>query len=183
MAIAGRVSPIPKGDYDTGTVYDVLDIVGHNGKPWICKKANTIGVEPSTDNDDYWMLLIDVDITNADTLGGNRAGYFVSKEEMMDAFETVQVTLPMLNWVGEQAPYTQTATVESIKATDVPMMFFIDDGTTEQETKNKNKSYGYISYFDTANGSITFTCKYNKPIEDVTVGLRGIFPVYTEETA
>lgn len=178
MAIAGKVMPLPRGDYMPEEVYNILDIVGHNEKPWMCKKNGTVGIEPSLSNPDYWMLLIDVDITNADTLDEHDSAYFLSKDELADAFETKQIVFRAASWVGEQAPYTQTIELAGIKASDEPVAFFVDDGDTEANSNAKKKACSFISYFDSADGSITATCKYKKPEVDFTVGLKGVFPKY-----
>lgn len=175
MAIAGKIMPRPMGDYESATVYGILDIVSHNNRPWICRKADTVGIEPTTDNAEYWMLMIDVDITNADTFDGHDSTYFVSKTELSEAFEEFQLVFKSIDWVGEQAPYTQTVTAANVKATDKPIPTFVDDGDTKENSKLKKKNYGFITYFDSANGSITATCKYDRPTVDFTVSFKGVF--------
>ena len=54
MAIAGRVAMIPKGDYDSATTYQILDVVRYNDAVYVAKKAST-GIPPT--NTDYWMLM------------------------------------------------------------------------------------------------------------------------------
>ena len=56
-AIAGRVAPIPKGEWDYSTEYSKLDVVKHNNKTFIAKKLST-GQEPIEDNE-YWMVIVD----------------------------------------------------------------------------------------------------------------------------
>ena len=56
MAIAGRVAPIPKGEWNSSTEYSKLDIVSHNNKTFIAKKLST-GQEPIEDNE-YWMVIV-----------------------------------------------------------------------------------------------------------------------------
>lgn len=178
MAIAGKVMFLPRGDYSAEQVYDILDVVLHDNKPWVCKKNNTVGVEPSKSNSDYWMMLVDVDITNADTLGGHKSDYFLSKEELANAFKSKTVLFSAAEWIGDEPPYTQTVEVSGIKETDEPIPIFVDDGTNATETKNKEKAYACISYYDSANGYVTATCKYEKPEVDVSVALKGVFPAY-----
>ena len=174
MAIAGRVLIVPKGDYAEATVYNQLDLVTYNSKPWLCKKNNTVGKEPSAENSAYWQLLIDVSIADADTLDGHHADYFATADAIGEAFETIEVTLPVESWTGSSAPYAQVITVEEMKATSSPLAFFIDDGTNESDSKLKQKAYACFTYFDTAEGSITVTCKYKKPEATFTIGLKGV---------
>ena len=174
MAIAGRVLIVPRGEYAEATTYNLLDLVTHDSKPWLCKKNNTVGIEPNAENSAYWQLLIDVSIADADTLDGHHADYFATATAIGEAFETTEVTFPVESWVGSSAPYTQTVTIEDMKSDSSPLAFFIDDGTTESESKEKQKAYACFTYFDTANGSITATCKYKKPEATFTIGLKGV---------
>lgn len=174
MAVAGRVLIVPKGDYESSTVYNMLDLVTHDNKPWLCKKNNTVGQEPSNDNSTYWQLLIDVSIADADTLDGYHADHFASSDALTDAFTTTEITLPVEQWEGSGAPYTQTVSVENIKSTSSPLAFFIDDGTSSTESKEKQKAYACLTYLDSADGSITATCKYSKPESTFTIGLKGL---------
>lgn len=174
MAVAGRVLIVPKGDYNSSTVYNMLDLVTYNNKPWLCKKNGTVGQEPSNDNSTYWQLLIDVSITDADTLDGYHADHFASSDSLSEAFATTELTFPVDQWAGSSAPYTQTVAVEKIKSTASPLAFFIDDGTTADESKEKQKAYACLTYLDSADGSVTATCKYNKPAVTFTIGLKGL---------
>lgn len=56
MENVGRVLIIPKGDYDSNTDYEMLDVVFYNGSSWIAK-GNTKGVAPSDSVKDVWMRL------------------------------------------------------------------------------------------------------------------------------
>jgi hypothetical protein len=57
MATAGRILIIPKGKYNEETQYELLDLVSHGGKGWICKKT-CIGIEPV--DGEYWAECLDV---------------------------------------------------------------------------------------------------------------------------
>lgn len=174
MAVAGRVLIVPRGEYDEATTYNLLDLVTYGSKPWLCKKNNTVGIEPSAENSTYWQLLIDVSIADADTLDGYHADHFASADSLADAFSTIEVTLPVDQWTGNAAPYTQGVSVEGMKATSSPLAFFIDDGNSESESKLKQKAYACLTHFDTAENSITVTCKYKKPEATFTIGLKGV---------
>lgn len=54
MASAGRILIIPRGEYDATTQYEMLDLVSFNGSSWLAKK-DVLGIEPSTDNSEYWF--------------------------------------------------------------------------------------------------------------------------------
>ena len=60
MASAGKILITPKGKWNSGTEYEVLDLVRHNGIPWLAKET-VQEIEPSDGNDRYWFKLLDVD--------------------------------------------------------------------------------------------------------------------------
>ena len=55
MNDAGKVTGIPRGEYDASVMYERLDIVRYNNAVWMAKK-NAKGVTPA--EGDYWMLCI-----------------------------------------------------------------------------------------------------------------------------
>lgn len=65
MTTAGRILILPKGEYNSETKYEMLDLVYHNGTSWLAKKEST-GVEPTDANSEYWQKMFDADaFTNA----------------------------------------------------------------------------------------------------------------------
>lgn len=58
MASAGRILIMPKGNYDSSTTYEMLDLVKHNGKSWLAKKTS-VGVEPRDENSEHWQNMFD----------------------------------------------------------------------------------------------------------------------------
>lgn len=75
MASAGRILIMPKGDYDSSTTYEMLDLVKHNGTSWLAKKT-VVGIEPNETNAEYWHKLVDIDDVSADSIGAiARSGY------------------------------------------------------------------------------------------------------------
>lgn len=87
--------------------------------------------------------------------------------------EPLVVTFLSSGW-SSSAPYTQTVAAEGLTAEDTPTPMFVDDGTTKSASKAKQKAYGYISYFESGDGTVTATCKYEKPTTDFMVGLKGV---------
>ena len=57
---------------------------------------------------------------------------------------------------------------------NTPIPLFEDDGEDETSSKNKKKSYGYVTYFESGNGTVTATCKYKKPEADFSVAFKGV---------
>jgi hypothetical protein len=60
MASAGRILILPKGEWNSETEYEMLDLVSHNGTSWLAKK-DVVGIEPSEANSEYWHSLMDID--------------------------------------------------------------------------------------------------------------------------
>ena len=63
--VAGRIMPLPKGDYTSISMYNILDMVRHNNCLWIARKNQIVNVTPSKENEDTWMLvteLSDIDV-------------------------------------------------------------------------------------------------------------------------
>lgn len=178
-AIAGKVMIRPRGDYNPSAVYDMLDLVKYDNKPWICRRNNISGITPVEGDD--WMNIIDISVSNADTLDGFHADHFATVEGTAQAIaaaaeevtRVVAVTFLADGW-SESAPYTQTVSVNGITENDAPIPLFIDDGTSEAGSKAKQKAYGFVSYFDSGDGTVTATCKYKKPETAFTVGLKGV---------
>ena len=86
---------------------------------------------------------------------------------------SISVTFPSSAW-SLSAPYTQTVTAEGFLDTDKPIPIFVDDGTSETDSKNKSKAYGCVTYFESGNGTVTATCKYKKPTSNFTVEFKGV---------
>lgn len=86
-AIAGKVMIRPRGDYDPSAIYDKLDLVKYDNKPWLCRRNNIMGIAPSTDDPANWMNIIDVSIANADTLDGHNSDYFATADHKHSAGE------------------------------------------------------------------------------------------------
>ena len=53
----GKVLITPRGTYASNISYDVLDLVSHNGKAWLCSKPCT-GIEPV--EGEYWQIALEV---------------------------------------------------------------------------------------------------------------------------
>ena len=61
MASAGRILIMPKGGWAAETEYEMLDLVAHNGRAWVAKKAS-VGIEPSEENAEYWHDFLGMDV-------------------------------------------------------------------------------------------------------------------------
>lgn len=84
-----------------------------------------------------------------------------------------EVTFLASGW-SSNAPYTQTITLLGMEDTDRPIPIFVDNGVSSSDSKNRKKSYSYITKFDSGNGTLTATCKYKRPESDCTIALKGV---------
>ena len=92
-AIAGRVMPITKGQYNSETTYEPLDFVTYNNVLWGCIKQ-TKGNTPSEGT--YWKKAIDGNISDASSLGGETATQWQTK---LDNIQTASKTnLSTASW-------------------------------------------------------------------------------------
>ena len=46
MESIGKIVMIPKGNYSASVTYKRLDLVRYQGKAWVCKQDDVIGVTP-----------------------------------------------------------------------------------------------------------------------------------------
>ena len=67
MAVAGRILIMPKGAYNSGTTYEMLDLVSHNGTSWIAKKT-VVGIEPSAEHSEYWQHMFNLSAEDVEGL-------------------------------------------------------------------------------------------------------------------
>lgn len=80
-------------------------------------------------------------------------------------------TLAAASWAGNSAPYTQTVSVEGIRATDRPIID-VSVSSTVATGIDEITQFGYISKAETGAGTITFSCYENKPNIDLTINIK-----------
>lgn len=59
MKVAGKIIIRPMGEYDAATTYGILDMVTIDNKLYVARKNGLFGIDPVTDNDVNWRMLID----------------------------------------------------------------------------------------------------------------------------
>ena len=92
-AIAGRVMPITRGQYNSETTYEPLDFVTYNNALWGCIKQ-TKGNAPTEGQ--YWKKLIDGSVSDASSLGGETATQWQTKIDNIQT--TSRATLSQAGW-------------------------------------------------------------------------------------
>lgn len=123
----GRVMPIPKGEYDSTTAYERLDIVSSNGSSYICLAPNT--GQPVT-NTDYYMLLAqrgtNGDVSNID-----------------DIIADLEGEISVFNYIDASDDFTPNS----------PTVLAGTFGIVQYSNKNGNTTHGFIGI----NGSFKFS--------------------------
>ena len=84
MASAGRILIMPKGKYNAETEYEMLDLVEHNNRAWIAKKA-CVGIEPSDANNEYWHDMFNKALAYLPLTGGEVTGTIAANQSAGDA--------------------------------------------------------------------------------------------------
>lgn len=87
---------------------------------------------------------------------------------------TRTLTLTAEGWQGE-GPYTQAVNVPDVKENDTPVAKEqIPKSATKENEKAIRKAAACVSYFETGNGTVTFTCIGKKPATDFQVVIKGV---------
>lgn len=113
---------------------------------------------------DAWFALI------RETLGDDAAGNLLNQ---INAHIPLNLTasLPASGWSGSSAPYTQTATVTGLLATDTPLADVVLSDTAATAALQL-AAYGCVGRMDAGNGQLTARCYAQKPTADLTLGLK-----------
>lgn len=88
--VAGKVMPLPRGEYDPAEVYMIIDMVTLNNKLWIAKQSNFSNQKPFKGSE-YWMLAVDgtTDVKSLEQLVTEKFeeydGKFSTIEQAVDA--------------------------------------------------------------------------------------------------
>ena len=105
----GRILLMPKGDYSASTTYNMLDWCRYNGKAWVCKQDNTVGIAPSESA--VWTMLVQ------DGSGGTGSGdmqktvYDTDDDGVVDSAETISgltASIAQLNYLNTATSNIQT---------------------------------------------------------------------------
>lgn len=71
--------------------------------------------------------------------------------------------------------YTVTVPVEGMTDASLPVVLpDISGAISEAEEKVLKRQYGWISWYDTADGAITFTARFHQPTVDLILILKGV---------
>lgn len=88
----------------------------------------------------------------------------------VSASQHFTVAFPASGW-SRNAPYTQTVSVNGIKASDNPIVDINMENTTTSNSSDILSAWGLIGRISTSNGSVTAYCYEEKPTVDISVNM------------
>lgn len=100
MAIAGKVAPVTKGDWNSETSYEKLNVVRHNECVFMARQANSNKEPVAKVTDAYWMYLIS---------GGGSTGSLATEQQVQDLIDELMADHP------EPTPGSRIATDEEVQ--------------------------------------------------------------------
>lgn len=115
------------------------------------------------------------DLITERTVTNNQVNELKQSQNVLESELTKVSTVTFLSsrW-SSSAPYTQQISIPGMKETDNPVPGLVyPDGITEAQKENIDKSSDMITELETFNGYIRATCRFKKPIADITIGLKG----------
>ena len=200
MAIAGKVMPRPRGDYDPAVVYDVLDMVTHDNNLWISKLSNNVGNVPSEEDTINWMLAVKGGLTVVDgvlTVEAEKGSYEIQDSSGKNAFlkkntdtDTVEVGL------SDDPDNVQQISVSSA-STDINDAVKLERRVNDEYTAYRmygehNKPSGYyvgngdptyreITIVDSASGGVSTMILLSSDTGMVLVSNRGGIAKYAND--
>lgn len=146
-ASAGRILLMPKGDYNSGTVYNSLDWVRHNNAAWVCNTDNTQNVPPSTSATQWNLLAADSAMSNLGDLNDVSISSEVNGQILGCVIDT-STTPPTITWENVSAATTYSSTgTNPISGTGVA------DALTDYYTKSEIPLDTMLKYGGTKTGA------------------------------
>ena len=78
------------------------------------------------------------------------------------------------NWIGSNAPYTQTVQISGIQTSDNPKIFPVLNEADALVALNQQRAYSMVSYGVAGANFITFTCLTDKPTIPIPIEIEVI---------
>lgn len=170
-AVAGRVMIMPKGPYDNNTLYKILDAVTFHNKLWLAKKSNLIGVEPSEDNGDSWMLSID-GTTDVNEVGEAIDALTLALKEKVGVSSVVETNLVTSDWTAvsdtnNDANFSYTVSIPEMLETNIVEITYNGSTITKDQFETYRKAE--IDFITQSDGSLTLYAYGVKPKIDLPI--------------
>ena len=121
---------------------------------------------------------------NATGADANVNAYSVAKvNELLNATNTavsrlsntITIDIRAGGWTQSGSCYTASVAIPNVSETDKPLYAaYIPEKATAAAAKAINKAFGYITFADTFDGGMLFTCLEKKPTIDMQISLKGV---------
>lgn len=166
-ASAGRVLIIPKGDYNSATTYNMLDMVYFGGKSYICKQTST-GNDPT--NTVYWQIMLDgasalndlTDVNITDPQNGDGIAYNATLQKWEN-------TTPVGITIASPPATTDYSDGDILDLTGMVVMAEYSTGQTRNITTECTFSPVNGATLTTANTSVTVSWRTFTATQTITV--------------
>lgn len=115
----GAVVPIGKGDWNPSTTYERANIVRHNSVAWICKVATSLGVEP-TENSSDWYLLVK-DTSSVTSINGMRGDVTIDSVPENPSIDDNSLKIASTAWANTKISQVDSKAEEALSKTGLPL--------------------------------------------------------------
>ena len=158
----GAVVPIGKGDWNIDTTYERTNIVRHNSAAWVCKVDTSIGVEPTEDSSDWYLLTKD---TSSVTSVNGQKGDVTINIETVETPEENDSSNKIVNieWVNNKiTPIKSELSSTTSIAEDAKNIATLVNSTANTALTNANNALSNLgNYLPITGGTITGTLAVN----------------------
>lgn len=115
----GTVVPIGKGDWDPSTTYERANIVRHNSVAWICKVTTSLGVEPTEDSSDWYLLVKDT--SSVTSVNGIRGDVTIDSVLENPSIGDNSLKIASTAWTNIKISQVDSKAEEALSKTGLPL--------------------------------------------------------------
>lgn len=115
----GAVVPIGKGDWNPSTTYERANIVRHNSVAWICKVATSLGVEPTEDSSDWYLLVKDT--SSVTSINGMKGDVTIDSVLENPSIDDNSLKIASTAWANTKISQVDSKAEEALSKTGLPL--------------------------------------------------------------
>lgn len=115
----GAVVPIGKGNWNPSTTYERANIVRHNSVAWICKVATSLGVEPTEDSSDWYLLVKDT--SSVTSVNGIRGDVTIDSVLENPSIDDNSLKIASTAWTNTKISQVDSKAEEALSKTGLPL--------------------------------------------------------------
>ena len=133
----GAVVPIGKGDWDSGTTYERANIVRYNSTAWVCKVETSIGVEPTEDSSDWYLLVKDTSGNSVTSVNGMKGDVKIDSIIENPESNDNSLKIASTSWVQENLNTLSESVQSNINEIQQNVASITEQLPTDASTTNK----------------------------------------------